>query len=322
LLKAQPAAHVPLQIHHKLVVPKTHTLRRLDQSVSLLLPQYSRARLQQWIKAGDLTVDGKPAKSKDRLIGGEKVQVSVFEEDNDDRAEDIPLDVVFEDEHLLVINKAPGLVVHPGAGNPSGTLLNALLHHEAGLASIPRAGIVHRLDKETSGLMVVAKTLETQNHIVKEIQARTVSRIYDALVYGLVNPRQGRVDRAIGRHPIHRKKMAIRRDGKEARTNYRVLEQFDEHALVECQLDTGRTHQIRVHLQSLGNPLIGDPTYGGHYRRPRSGDKWLSDTLGDFKRQALHAKKLSLQHPFTGKKMTWTVKPPEDFTELLDLLHG
>jgi len=288
----------------------------------LLLPQYSRARLQQWIKAGDLTVDGKPAKSKDRLIGGEKVQVSVFEEDNDDRAEDIPLDVVFEDEHLLVINKAPGLVVHPGAGNPSGTLLNALLHHEAGLASIPRAGIVHRLDKETSGLMVVAKTLETQNHIVKEIQARTVSRIYDALVYGLVNPRQGRVDRAIGRHPIHRKKMAIRRDGKEARTNYRVLEQFDEHALVECQLDTGRTHQIRVHLQSLGNPLIGDPTYGGHYRRPRSGDKWLSDTLGDFKRQALHAKKLALQHPFTGKKMTWTVKPPEDFMELLDLLHG
>jgi 23S rRNA pseudouridine1911/1915/1917 synthase len=304
------------------VVPKTHTLRRLDQSVSLLLPQYSRARLQQWIKAGDLTVDGKPAKSKDRLVGGEKVQVSVFEEDNDDRAEDIPLVVVFEDEHLLVINKAPGLVVHPGAGNPSGTLLNALLHHEAGLASIPRAGIVHRLDKETSGLMVVAKTLETQNHIVKEIQARTVSRIYDALVYGLVNPRQGRVDRAIGRHPIHRKKMAIRRDGKEARTNYRVLEQFDEHALVECQLDTGRTHQIRVHLQSLGNPLIGDPTYGGHYRRPRSGDKWLSDTLGDFKRQALHAKKLALQHPFTGKKMTWTVKPPEDFTELLDLLHG
>ena len=304
------------------MVPKTHTLRRLDQSVSLLLPQYSRARLQQWIKAGDLTVDGKPAKSKDRLVGGEKVQVSVFEEDNDDRAEDIPLDVVFEDEHLLVINKAPGLVVHPGAGNPSGTLLNALLHHEAGLASIPRAGIVHRLDKETSGLMVVAKTLETQNHIVKEIQARTVSRIYDALVYGLVNPRQGRVDRAIGRHPIHRKKMAIRRDGKEARTNYRVLEQFDEHALVECQLDTGRTHQIRVHLQSLGNPLIGDPTYGGHYRRPRSGDKWLSDTLGDFKRQALHAKKLALQHPFTGKKMTWTVKPPEDFMELLDLLHG
>lgn len=313
---------MPLQIHHELVVPKTHTLRRLDQSVSELLPQYSRARLQQWIKAGDLTVNGKPAKSKDRLVGGEKVRVSVVEEDNDDRAEDMPLDVVFEDEHLLVVNKAPGLVVHPGAGNPNGTMLNALLHHEPGLASIPRAGIVHRLDKETSGLMVVAKTLETQNHLVKEIQARTVSRIYDALVYGVVAPRQGRVDRAIGRHPIHRKKMAIRKEGKEARTNYRVLEQFDEHALVECQLDTGRTHQIRVHLQSLGNPLIGDPTYGGHYRRPRSGDEWVSDALRDFKRQALHAKKLALLHPATGRKMTWTAEPPEDFQELLALLYG
>jgi len=311
-----------LRIHHEFVIPKDYALQRLDQAVAALLPQYSRARLQQWIKEGGLTLDGKSVKPRDKVFGGEAVIVSVEEASETDAAEDIPLDVVFEDEHILVINKPPGLVVHPGAGNPSGTLLNALLAHAPEVAHIPRAGIVHRLDKDTSGLMVVAKTLEAQNVLVRDLQAREVSRIYEAIVYGVVSPAEGVIEGSIGRHPVHRKKMAIRPEGKEARTHYRVLESFDEHTLVECRLDTGRTHQIRVHMQSLGYPLVGDPTYGGHYRRPRNGDDWLEQTLKGFDRQALHARKLALTHPVTGKKMSWQAEPPADFLELLDFLFG
>ncbi len=247
--------------------------------------------------------------------------LEVFQESNDDIAEDIPLDVVFSDEHLLVINKPAGLVVHPGAGNPRGTLLNALLNVDSNLSNIPRAGIVHRLDKDTSGLMVVARTLEAQNHLVKEIQARNVSRIYQALVYGNVQPTRGRVDGAIGRHPVQRKKMAIRQDGKPATTHYRLIEQFDQQAHVECKLESGRTHQIRVHLQSIGLPLIGDVTYGGTYRRPRSGDVWLEDALKDFGRQALHARKLGFTHPVSLKELTFKAPPPHDFDVLLELLR-
>ena len=301
-------------------MPPDFTRSRLDQAVSNLLPQYSRARLQQWIKSGELTVDGKVAKSKDRLKGGEAIVLVIEQENDSDQAEDIPLDIVFEDDQILIVNKPAGLVVHPGAGNPTGTLLNGLLNHEPGLGHIPRAGIVHRLDKETSGLMVVAKSLEAQNWLVQQIQAREVSRIYDALVYGVVSPREGKVEGAIGRHPIHRKKMALRKDGKPARTFYRTLMQFPEHAHVECRLDTGRTHQIRVHMQSIGHPLIGDPTYGGHYRRPKSGDEWLMDILQTFDRQALHARKLSLVHPSSERLMTWSAEPPADFSELMGLL--
>ncbi len=310
-----------LHIHHEFVIPREYALQRLDQAVAALLPQYSRARLQQWIKEGGLTLNGKAVKPRDKVYGGESVVVSVEEASDTDAAEDIPLDVVFEDEHILVINKPPGLVVHPGAGNPSGTLLNALLNHAPELGHIPRAGIVHRLDKDTSGLMVVAKTLEAQNGLVQDLQARSVSRIYEAIVYGVVMPIERTVEGAIGRHPIHRKKMAIRPEGKEARTHYRVLQHFEEHTLVECRLDTGRTHQIRVHMQSLGFPLVGDPTYGGHYRRPKSGDAWLEQTLKEFDRQALHARKLALTHPANGKKMSWQAEPPEDFIELLDFLY-
>jgi 23S rRNA pseudouridine1911/1915/1917 synthase len=310
-----------LQINHELVIPAEFTRARLDQAVASLLPQYSRGRLQQWIRSGDLTLNGQIAKPKDRVMGGEVIVVSVEEESGTDQAEDIPLNIAFEDEEILVVNKPSGLVVHPGAGNPSGTLLNALLNHDGNLSNIPRAGIVHRLDKETSGLMVVAKTLEAQNALVQQIQLREVSRIYDALVYGVIPRIEGVVERPIGRHSVHRKKMAVRKDGKKARTFYRVLTHFPEHTHVECRLDTGRTHQIRVHLQHLGYPLIGDPTYGGHYRRPKSGDEWLMDILQTFNRQALHAKKLSLQHPLSRRSMTWTAIPPPDFSELLDLLQ-
>lgn len=312
----------PINIQHELTLPRELALKRLDQALASQLPQYSRGRLQEWIKSGELTVNGQPAKAKDKVVGGEKVSLSAIVLDaGDDAAEDIPLNVIFEDQDILVLNKPPGLVVHPGAGNPHGTLLNALLNHESGLAAVPRAGIVHRLDKETSGLMVVAKHLAVQNQLVKNIQERVVGRIYDALVYGVVPPLESKVEGAIGRHPVHRKKMALRQDGKPAVTHYRALQNFREHTWVECRLETGRTHQIRVHMQSLGFPLIGDPTYGGHYRRPKFGDDWLIDTLRAFNRQALHAKKLRLIHPTTGKELTFRADPPEDFVELREALE-
>jgi 23S rRNA pseudouridine1911/1915/1917 synthase len=301
-------------------IPDEFTLHRLDQAVAKLFPEYSRSRLQQWIKSGALTVNGKPARPRDKLAGGELIQVQVEEEGETAAAEDIPLQIVFEDDHILIVDKPVGLIVHPGAGNPNGTLLNALLNHDECFAHVPRAGIVHRLDRGTSGLMVVAKSLTSQNHLVKEIQARKVTRIYDAFVYGVLNRAQGSIEGAISRHPTQRKKMAIRFDGKPARTHYRVLEQFAEHALVECRLETGRTHQIRVHMQSLGYPLIGDPTYGGHFRMPRSGDEALEQMLRSFDRPALHAKRLMFRHPVSGKEMRFKSPYPDDLADLVALL--
>jgi len=299
----------------RLSVPEASSGRRLDQVLAELLPQHSRNRLQGWIKGGCVLIDGEvESEPKRKVLGGETLLVSEPEDARNqvDQPEDIPLDIVFEDETLLVINKPAGLVVHPGSGNWSGTLMNAVLHHVPGIEQIPRAGIVHRLDKDTSGLMVVAKTLEAQTDLIRQLQARTVKRVYFALANGVMK-KDGGVDSPIGRHPTQRIKMAVvpeSRGGKPALTWYRILENFPHCTFVECTLETGRTHQIRVHLASINHPLVGDPVYGKKHPQ-----------LPDFPRQALHATRLGLVHPVTGLKMQWEVPMPQDMRDLLDNLR-
>ncbi len=291
---------------------------RLDATLAQLFPEHSRSRLQGWLKAGLIRLDGSAAESKRKVYGGERIDfdtgAAVLPVSSlVDAAEDIALSVAFEDEHLVVIDKPAGLVVHPGNGNASGTLMNALLHHAPQLAAIPRAGIVHRLDKDTSGLLVVAKTLPAQTDLVRQMQARSVQRHYLALALGSVE-RDGMVDAPLGRHAVQRTRMAIvRAGGKEARTHYAVLERFAKATLLECRLETGRTHQIRVHLASIKHPLAGDPVYG----KTKSGDA----RLDAFPRQALHAWRLALQHPQTGIGMEWESALPADFSQLLDQLR-
>jgi 23S rRNA pseudouridine1911/1915/1917 synthase len=296
-------------------VPDHCAGRRLDLVLAELLPEHSRNRLQGWVRDGRVSVDGRPAtEPKEKMHGGELL---VLDEPEDQRLladlpEDIPLDIVHEDEALLVINKPAGLVVHPGSGNWNGTLMNALLHHVPAIAEIPRAGIVHRLDKDTSGLLVVAKTLAAQTDLVRQLQARTVKRQYLAFVAGVVFV-QATIDAPIGRHPAQRVKMAVvpeTRGGKEAVTHYRGLEQFDHCALVECTLETGRTHQIRVHMASVKHPLLGDKVYG----RP-------DPRLPAFPRQALHATRLALVHPLEQRLRQWEVPMPADMLELLEVLR-
>jgi 23S rRNA pseudouridine1911/1915/1917 synthase len=288
---------------------------RIDAALARTFPEHSRSRLQAWLKAGRVRVDGATADARCKVYGGELVAVDVpaASTETAQQAEDIALNVVYEDAHLLVIDKPAGLVVHPGSGNWSGTMMNALLHHAPQLAQIPRAGIVHRLDKDTSGLLVVAKTPPAQTDLVRQLQARSVRRHYLALVLGSV-ARDGTVDAPIGRHPVQRTKMAVVHDGREARTHYAVRERFAKATLVECRLETGRTHQIRVHMASIGHPLVGDPAYG----RGRSGDL----RLDAFRRQALHAWRLALIHPATGCEMAWEAPLPEDFSKLLDELRN
>ena len=284
---------------------------RLDQGLVRLWPKHSRSRLQNWIREGRVSLDGTVVtEPKQKLWGGELIELDEAPDEQalSSRSEAIPLSIVHEDAALIIIDKPAGLVVHPGSGNWSGTLLNALLHHDPALEHVPRAGIVHRLDKETSGLMVVARTLEAQTDLVRQLQARTVKRYYQALVRGNVE-RGGTVDAPIGRHPTQRTKMAVVKTGKPARTHYRVVERFIDCTLVECALETGRTHQIRVHMTSIGHPLVGDPVYGGGASRVPSGPA--------FGRQALHARRLGLVHPLTGKSMLWKSEVPEDMAELI-----
>jgi 23S rRNA pseudouridine1911/1915/1917 synthase len=280
------------------------------------LPEYSRSRLQHWIDAGSVLVDGKTSESKAKLWGGERLRVVPRADPaiTAYKAENFDLPIVFEDATLLVIDKPAGLVVHPGSGNWSGTMLNALLAHAPGVEQVPRAGIVHRLDKETSGLLVVAKTLTAQTDLVRQLQARSVHREYLALTAGLVKG-DGEVDAPIGRHPVQRTRMAVVAGGKAARTHYRVLEAFHDATLLECRLDTGRTHQIRVHLASIGHPLIGDPVYA----KKRA---TLPPPLNKFPRQALHAARLAFVHPVSGKEVSFEAPLPADFENLLSTLRA
>jgi len=299
----------------RFVAPAEYAGLRLDQTLARLLPEHSRSRLQGWLRAGRVRVEGVAVvDAKRKIWGGEQIEVEAVPDAAalEDVAEDIALTVVHEDADILVIDKPAGLVVHPGSGNRAGTLLNALLHHAPGLAAIPRAGIVHRLDKDTSGLLVVAKTLAAQTDLVRQLQARSVRRHYLALVHGKVL-HGGTVDAPIGRHPTQRVKMAVVAGGREARTHYQVRERFAQATLLECRLETGRTHQIRVHLASIGHPLVGDPTYGRRGLTRGAADAPLSA----FPRQALHAWRLALVHPGSGIELAWESPLPADFAELL-----
>jgi len=293
---------------------------RLDQVLARLLPEYSRSRLQDWVAQGRVKVEGHAAAPKQKMWGGEHIDVlpMAHPAEQAHKAEAIALDVVYEDDAILVINKPAGLVVHPGSGNWEGTLLNALLHHAPRLAGIPRAGIVHRLDKDTSGLLVVAKTLTAQNALVRQLQARSVRRVYYALVYGEV-ARGGTVDAPVGRHLSQRTKMAVGEHGKPAVTHYQVEERFPGCTLVRCKLETGRTHQIRVHMASIHHPLVGDHTY---LRGAQKCPPQLRPILGKFPRQALHAAELGLEHPETGGWMEWHAGMPQDMRDLLDEIRG
>lgn len=302
------------------IISAEFTGMRLDQAVAQLFPDYSRSRLQGWIKDGSITLDEKPAKPRDKVFGGERIQVNAeLEAMEGHQAEAMDLDIIYEDDDILVVNKPAGLVVHPAAGHRDGTLMNALLHHVPDIDVVPRAGIVHRLDMETTGLMVVAKTVQAQTELVAQLQERSMGREYEAVALGVMTG-GGCVEEPIARHPRNRQKMAVVPTGKEAITHYRVLKKYRAHTHIRLKLETGRTHQIRVHMSHINYPLVGDPLYGGRFKMPKGMSLEMQNTLKGFSRQALHAKKLELFHPVSGDLMSWEVPLPEDMQHLLDIL--
>ncbi len=302
------------------VVTIEHSGMRLDQAISELMPDYSRSRLQQWIKQGSITVNGAQYKPKEKVKVNDLIEVNAeLEAQGDWEPEPVNLDIIYEDESILVLNKPVGLVVHPAAGNYSGTLVNGLLHYDPTLNNVPRAGIVHRLDKDTSGLMVVAKTLQAHAHIVAQLQDRSMGREYEAIVTGVMTG-GGTVDEPIARHSRDRKKMTVTPFGKPAVTHYRVIKKLEHHTHIRVKLETGRTHQIRVHMAHIGYPLVGDPTYAGRTRVPAGTSAAFKEALKAFPRQALHAKKLTLIHPQDEEEVSWEVELPDDMLALLDLV--
>ncbi|MCB1841804.1 MAG: 23S rRNA pseudouridine(1911/1915/1917) synthase RluD [Halioglobus sp.] len=304
-------------------VPESLHGSRLDQAAATLFPEYSRSRLQTWIRTGELLVDGAAARPRDKVPAGASLAVAAALEDAVSwRAQRLDLDITFEDADILVLNKPAGLVVHPAAGHADGTLVNALLAHAPGLSQLPRAGIVHRLDRDTTGLMVVAKTLPAHHALVAQLQARSVHREYAAVCIGALTG-GGTIDAPLGRHPRQRKKMAVVGEaGKQAVTHYRIARRFGHHTLVSVRLETGRTHQIRVHMAYRHHPLVGDPVYGGRPRIPAGASAGLVSALRQFPRQALHAQRLGLEHPRSGEALEFDCELPADMQELIAVLQA
>jgi len=302
-------------------VPEDLAGLRLDQALAQMFPDYSRSRLKEWLLSGAITVDGGSPRPRDAVRGGEVVEFEPQPE-TEVRAEPEPirLDVVFEDEHLLVVDKPVGLVVHPGAGNPGGTLMNGLLHHAPQLESVPRAGIIHRIDKDTTGLLLIAKTLPAHTSLTRQLAERTISREYLAVCTGVLTG-GGTIDEPIARHPVDRKRMSVQQDGKPAVTHFKVLERFRAHTYVSVKLETGRTHQIRVHFAWRRNPLVGDTVYGGRLALPKGASEPLIDALRRFRRQALHAARLAFEHPVSGETLVVEAPLPADFEALLAVLR-
>jgi 23S rRNA pseudouridine1911/1915/1917 synthase len=325
---ANPAAGLPagetpaeFRVHALTLAPEACGLR-FDQALAQALPQYSRARLKAWIESGAVQVDGRPLRGKDKVLGGEQVRIRArLPAEDRVQAEAMPLQVVFRDRSLLVIDKPAGLVVHPGAGNPRQTLQNALLALDPKLALVPRAGLVHRLDKDTSGLLLVARTPEAHTALTTALAARQITREYLAVCTGVMTG-GGTIDEPIGRHRTQRTRMAVRSDGRPSVTHYRIERRFRAHTLVRVTLETGRTHQIRVHLAHIGFPVVGDPAYGGRRRIPKGSSRQLTAQLQSFPRQALHAALLSLEHPLTHREQEWRSPLPEDMQRLLAALEA
>ena len=304
-------------------VPPEQMGQRLDQTLAELFPEYSRSRLKTWIEADLVKLNDRITNiPREKVLGGEKIEITVEVEDETRfEPENIPLNIVYEDDDIIVINKPKDLVVHPGAGNPNGTVLNALLYHYPPIAEVPRAGIVHRLDKDTTGLMVVAKTIPAQTKLVRDLQKRKTTREYEAVASGIMT-KGGTVDQPMARHATKRTLMAVHPMGKPAVTHYRIMENYRNYTRLRLRLETGRTHQIRVHMAHIAHPLLGDQTYGGRPRPPKNASEDFMEVLRNFKRQALHAVMLRLAHPITGKMMEWYAPLPDDFVELLNALKA
>lgn len=306
---------------HTLIIPESHADERLDQALARLMPEYSRTQIQEWIESGQILVNDKPARAKNRLRGGESVTVTISERIQPQwQAQQIPLNIIYEDDAVIIINKAPGMVVHPGAGNADSTMLNALLHHAPELQALPRAGILHRLDKDTSGLLVIAKTAPALKHLSHQLKDRSMAREYQAVVYGAMIS-GGTVDAPIGRHPLQRKRMAVIDTGKPAVTHYRIAEKYRAHTRLKIRLETGRTHQIRVHMSLIHHPIVGDIAYGGKVQLTRGMTPELIQMLRGFRRQALHAFAIGFMHPLTGEFKRWEIDLPEDMQKLIAALR-